>query len=449
METIETRVLPIEYDDNTEVKAKEIKNILERNPNFFKAFLPWDHIISCIDKENPLYIGEEDSILNHLDISASDANLILTNQLTSSKEDRKLILAYLLDQKYNEQEEKDDIEDKEIKLSAAIAYYDNDYQQLHSYLIESKEEKDEEILAWLNDNYRFELLDFLIENQSTYQIEDNKLEEIEDMIDITLDEMDVLEEKGEYQTISYPMTKEETYHITKEFLATIDPTLSWLELFTQAEKEHKFIEELDTWQTFEIEDEQYINTPLTNTLEDPISLVHTFIDYISCIKTNTKTKDYKIGKLPSIFFENLMCQFLIQKGYPKEEINKYQQNRLLRVVEHCEEIEDILYYMEIKAKGNPITLEEGKKLYNNENLNDTSLTQLAVEICDVTINNLLWFKDMIPEVYPYILGKRYADILTDEYVTNKDILPQMINLTETLKEKTTKEVLNKTISKTK
>ena len=30
METIETRVLPIEYDDNTEVKAKEIKNILER-----------------------------------------------------------------------------------------------------------------------------------------------------------------------------------------------------------------------------------------------------------------------------------------------------------------------------------------------------------------------------------------------------------------------------------
>ena len=56
---------------------------------------------------------------------------------------------------------------------------------------------------------------------------------------------------------------------------------------------------------------------------------------------------------------------------------------------------------------------------------------------------------MIPEVYPYILGKRYADILTDEYVTNKDILPQMINLTETLKEKTTKEVLNKTISKTK
>ena len=59
---LKTNVIPIEYNDKTEKKAKRIKRILEKNPGFFQIFLSSQTIISCIDERKELYIPRKDSI---------------------------------------------------------------------------------------------------------------------------------------------------------------------------------------------------------------------------------------------------------------------------------------------------------------------------------------------------------------------------------------------------
>ena len=64
---LKTNVIPIEYNNRTEKKAKRIKRILEQNPLFFREFLSSQNIISCIDERKELYIPRKDSIFHHLE----------------------------------------------------------------------------------------------------------------------------------------------------------------------------------------------------------------------------------------------------------------------------------------------------------------------------------------------------------------------------------------------
>ena len=70
-------------------------------------------------------------------------------------------------------------------------------------------------------------------------------------------------------------------------------------------------------------DDGFINLPLTNTIEDVISLIHEFVHYYSLIgvKEYEHHADY-LSELVCIYFETRACDWLIEHGYPEDEVFK-------------------------------------------------------------------------------------------------------------------------------
>lgn len=64
-----------------------------------------------------------------------------------------------------------------------------------------------------------------------------------------------------------------------------------------------------------------LNLPLEYCLDDVVSLVHEFFHFHSILAKLEPSKNRALAEFPSIYFEMLASQFLIKKGYSKEEIS--------------------------------------------------------------------------------------------------------------------------------
>lgn len=452
---LKTNVIPIEYNDKTEKKAKRIKRILEKNPGFFQIFLSSQTIISCIDERKELYIPRKDSIFHHLEgITEKDAKNILELQSFNAEDKAKLLL-YMLNEEYEGDYQMGKTAKEELQQEITYIYYCDrkDYKGLYSYILNPSTKKVTEALAWLNENYRFPLLNYLIEKQyellkKTYLTESKEDDEkqLTDMLRImVLGDLEVDDIDQEYKKIIYPMSKEETISLVKEFLIETDPSLTWLEKFCEALKNNVFLDTIEEWECIEGPDNNwYIATPWQETLEDAIDMVHEIIHYFSCIgSANHKNSRYTLSELPSLFFEDRMCEFLIKKGYPKEEIEKYRWNRTIRVAKYCEKVEDRIIHMKEKQRKTVITLEIEKER-NSLEAKELGITpeELAIESCEGNIYELITSPTLLLDAYPYIIGRRYAKTLLTQVEKNEDIIPKMVSITNRIKDREKDDILN-------
>lgn len=452
---LKTNVIPIEYNNKTEKKAKRIKRILEQNPLFFREFLSSQNIISCIDERKELYIPRKDSIFHHLEgITEKEIKNILELQSLNG-EDKTMLLLYMLNEEYEGDYQIEGLAKEELQQEITYIYYCDrkDYKGLYSYILNPSTKKVTEALAWLNENYRFPLLNYLIEKQyellkKTYLTESKEDDEkqLTDMLRImVLGDLEVDDIDQEYKKIIYPMSKEETISLVKEFLIETDPSLTWLEKFCEAEQNKKILDGMGKWQCIKKSDNNwYIATAWQENLEDAIYLLHEVVHYFSCIgSTNDKNIRYTLSEFPSLFFEDRMCEFLIKKGYPKEEIEKFRWNRLLRVAKHCNDAEDIIIYMKEQQNKKIITLEtEQERLKEDAKELGITKEELAKSICDENIQKLIISSVLIADTYPYIVGGRYAQVLLTQVEENEDIIPKMVSITNRIKDREKDDILN-------
>ena len=163
---LETCVLPIEYDEKTKEKAKRIKKVLEKNPDFFRVFLKGDKI-SLIDENSPIYIEKGQSILKYLDgISPKYATGFLKDKYVDRPEE---VLHYWVSHVYGIGIYKNK-ENRLRKLYGICDYFhtNEDYEGLYNYLHASEEEQqeiEEDILLWLEKTYRYHLINYLLLEQ--------------------------------------------------------------------------------------------------------------------------------------------------------------------------------------------------------------------------------------------------------------------------------------------
>ena len=465
---LQTKVLPIECNGKTRRKAKKIKRQLNQYPDFFKAFLKEKDMISCVDKNASVYIPSGESILEHLeDINFRNAENILLNRF-SNEESKSMILLYLLNEKYDGCYEHNNNAKEVMENATAFLYYcDNkDYAGLHDYILNPTKEKMQKAFTWLEDTSGFALLNRLLDNQlslleNNFFDDDDIYEELQKMYDTieeeTCDMEDAIafESKGEsinFKEITYPMSKEESISLAKEFFACVDPSLSWLKTFYDADKVGALIDDntpkqakKSKWCCFKgINNQWYINAPWTHTLEDPISLVHEFVHYIVFTNQKDENPNFKLCEFPSIFFETLMCKFLLNKGYPKEEVTKYIWNRNIGTIQNCRDIEDIIVYLLKKVEGQELTLkkeeEELNKFFPDEQEKNTDYIK---DCCNNSLHSLIDSSSVILYEYPYILGKKYSDLAILTLPDNEKIVNDMVSITKELNTMTEKEALQK------
>ena len=421
----------------------------------------------------------KESILEHLDgITAKDAITILKDASQITARDKMLILMYLWNERINGKYDYSSLDYTIVEKAAMGIYYCDakNYQGYHDYWKKPCEEAKEQAFYWFQEKYRFPLLDYMIQNQlevlKKYYLHGSQeeiLQELSEMISTTLVATTWQTEELKEKEIVYPLSKNQAKYLVEEFLQEIDPTLTWLNEFYTLEKSNRIIDNitdsrldrkhkhLTSWHLFHAGEKEWcIYAPWRNTLEDSISLVHEFCHYITCkdeIASNTTV--FPLSEFSSLFFETLMCEFLKKKAYPRTEVDKYINNRVLEVTEYGLDIEAYLEYVKLKEEGKKITPELKMALTKNleqeyrEYDSTFSFTEhyqkplekIIEEDVDEDIEGLLLMPDILLESYPYIIGKIYSDIMLSREQKDSTVIPKMISITERICNMSKEEVL--------
>ena len=180
-------------------------------------------------------------------------------------------------------------------------------------------------------------------------------------------------------------------------------------------------------------------------IEDAIDLVHEFIHYFASIHAKEESTYSSLKEFPSLFFEQVFCNYLLEHGYPKDEIDKYNKNRLYCVYENGDSLENIISYLNSKIEGETITEEEEIAIEQNnwiDPLSPSELKRRVLKRVDDFIVESIETPTLLLSLYPYVEGKYYADIMFERYKSDKSILLSMIYATNNLKNQSTDEILN-------
>lgn len=467
---LNTKVIPIEYNEQTKRKAQQIKRVIEKNPEFFKVFLKGDKI-SLIDEKNPLYIKKGQSILSCLDtISAFDATGFLKDRYTTTPEE---ILYYWASRYYGIGE----YQNKENRLRKMTGIYDyfhtmEDYQGLYNYLnSDEKEQVEEDVFTWLESTYRYHLLNYLLVQQlpllsrdvfSKFEIDEKEgIAWFQNLSRKVLEELNPVDEELK---ITYPISRKETITLFREFLMQIDPTLELLYQGISMEFNHDLVTSKDNSRvkniksiqespnkamvTFTKSREKIVYVPWTNTLQDIYSLVHEFFHYIEESNSNIYQSDNPICEIAPIFFELLLLDFLKEKGYPEEEVEKLRQNREIDTLNDSQNLLSYMQFLETINSSRPVTPRKEEEVIREydamEDLSEDIKDQIIEATCDEQCESLIDDPFYIIDIMKYTLAYYYANIALEKEQSGVSMIPSMITLAKDVEKLPPREILKKT-----
>lgn len=468
---LETCVLPIEYDEKTKEKAKRIKKVLEKNPDFFRVFLKGDKI-SLIDENSTIYIEKGQSILKYLDgISPKYATGFLKDKYVDKPEE---VLFYWVSHFYGIGIYKNK-ENRLRKLYGICDYFhtNEDYEGLYNYLHASEEEQqeiEEDVFIWLEKTYRYHLINYLLTEQLPF-LQNNLFSPFEidmetgilDILELSQKLLDMLESPEELEEeITYPMSRQETIMLFREFLIDIDPTLELLykgiymelngDLITSARSKKaqsiKIIQETPD-SPMKIETNQkkpVVFVPMKNTLEDVFSLTHEFFHYIE-EEGKVFPKYNPQCEIATIFFEGILSDYLIKRGYPKEEVEKANRDREISTLAYVQELNEyvlLLYSIINNVAVRPAiefdSLSEEEK-EEVEEMTPFMQEQYIDSICDEQNIDLIDNYYKIIEAFCYVYGYYHSDIALRKQREGEDMIPKMIDLAKNVNARLPKDAL--------
>lgn len=329
---------------------------------------------------------------------------------------------------------------------------------------------EEELINWLKEKYRYDLLTDLIKTEINKLIAPQLKEDF--LIDMTDDFIlknlkpllnIICEEVANDISIPTnskklpPITDKEFNLMLKKFLKIVDPSLEWLTLYQEALKENRIIyltkddlaRKENLYKQFNLEETGYRcsdlkwnfvflfkNSPYLiiereNTIKDFWTFTHEFAHFIELQNNDFNEIPITLNEYNSTTYEQIGLSFLADLGYSKDVLNELKKLRNNNTFRAGVNIIQIFNFMKKFLVAGKITkqeeVEEAKKAVAlNEKLDSQIKNQLKIsypwlfsaleysaKVCDDSIFWLLSNPNLLSKSYPYILGNYLANLTID------------------------------------
>lgn len=192
------------------------------------------------------------------------------------------------------------------------------------------------------------------------------------------------------------LSTEELLNLVSDFLDYMDSTGSLSEKFFGMLEEKRIViwnslEEppssvidrfgipgFEEWSINTFEDgTQYINAPVVGTLKDVILLSHEFMH--SIFRVNEDTEAYFLSEFFPILTEHFLYDYLIQRGYLSDDLDKAQIFRVYEERELMISISKIISLMKKKMDGEKIIEEDFIRVYTKEELIEKAKGKVSLD----------------------------------------------------------------------
>ena len=352
----------------------------------------------------------------------------------------------------------------------ACIYYNYDIEKIVDFLFNYSDKEKEAIKIWIAEKERYNVLNLQLGNVLSHlDILDNTLKDKLDLIfsGIIMSTFHYISTQriSDFVVINnnefYKLNKESLEQLFLEYLDYIKAPQIWYEKFSYLRKSN-FIEYLNSESNLnnndsccyidKVDKKRKLKIDNADTIIGLTNLAHEFAHYIAEEHGNS---EILIRELPSIYFENIACKFLIEKSFDKEKINKIIANRGFTNFLTYSKISDILFKLKLYATNGKITKEDFKvplelylkyiKLENNNKTNNNEdylleISRLADKKCDKMNQSIIENDIFILSGINYLV----ATIIVEELLKRPDTetIPQMLIITNSFYDYNFKKILD-------
>ena len=472
---VKERINDIEviYDESSN-EIEEFKIILKNNYALIKKKIGDIRVISFIkcNDEKVLYLEKPIEFVNNIIKGFLDnGDIILSFENTSLEE----MYLNFLTRKLNVKEDKRIIEINPYisnEFFYQLFYYFIGYHyykeknDMDSYLDYVKYHKSyNEVIDWFMNKVRFSTSNILLGELINYFDDTfvNNIDEITTILNNELTEENINTLVANKKKLK-PVTRRELEYLFIKFLDYIKAPGSWYKIYNTLKTNKNIIytktnRDIDASQCFVDNGELKILIDSDDSIRDLISLVHEFIHYVSHIDKST-IGNYAILEFPSIFFERLCAEFLVDIGYDERIINAILRDRKESNLLLCMKIGGIYNIINRFIKNGPINEQEEIErvtrrinlLMQDENakhsfINMYEKANLTYNVKDIVYRNYDNLIRSIVENGPsVVLGYQYVigTLLTEKLFENVDeeLIKKMITITNELKMMTLQDIEN-------
>ena len=352
----------------------------------------------------------------------------------------------------------------------ACIYYNYDIEKIVDFLFNYSDKEKEAIKIWIAEKERYNVLNLQLRNVLSHlDILDNTLKDKLDLIfsGIIMSTFHYISTQriSDFVVINnnefYKLNKDSLEQLFLEYLDYIKAPQIWYEKFSYLRK-NNFIEYLNSESNLnnndsccyidKVDKKRKLKIDNADTIIGLTNLAHEFAHYIAEEHGNS---EILIRELPSIYFENIACKFLIEKSFDKEKINKIIANRGFTNFLTYSKISDILFKLKLYATNGKITKEDFKvplelylkyiKLENNNKTNNNEdylleISRLADKKCDKMNQSIIENDVFILSGINYLV----ATIIVEELLKRSDTetIPQMLIITNSFYDYNFKKILD-------
>ena len=283
----------------------------------------------------------------------------------------------------------------------------------------------------------------------------------------------VLAQQQETEIELPTITIQEFDNLFNEFLIYINAPKSWKQAYDELKSSgrisfEKQVEDLDTSMCYRDENDILrILISTDGTIKCFCSFVHEFMHYIPMQDSMTLAQ-FSISEFPSIFFEKISAQFLRDKGYKQDVVDRVVRDRNKNNTEIYTGIAALFNDISAYINGGAIsrdkkilfwknnfraiqeTREKLAKLMeeNGEQVDISFLKPPKIDIpkeidkeCDSLIDGFIQNGLLVINGYQYLLDTYLAEEVLKKSNDDTSIIPRMVNVTYSLGNMNLKDVL--------
>ena len=477
MASVEVCGINIQYDDTVDDIDRIIK-IIKLNEGFFDFYKGKTFVLGknlTTDNEDMIYISNFDEFFDKILESILSDNKI-HSFLNSPELLQILHIEYWVRkvEKYGNASPfiKSNMPYDVLLLLTAFKYFncESQFNEFSDFL--KYRENPEKMFNWLNETQRFNTYNFCLEILLDYlkQYDVTFFHNISNIIDYVYDKITPQMEKELFSDKKLDLTVFDYDNFESMFLLflnSINAPHRWKEEYYKLKNENRIIFEkkLDNFENsycFKDDDGVWkIKVIMDGTITSFITFVHEFMHYISLHNyLDVSIKDgipYSLTEFPSIFYERLASNYLIDAGYNENTVKNIILFRDKDNIFITSSLVNILIDLfkinrgvQISRDNKIKSLKESAMAYENRENIDTSNSyanlnynfgEIADEDCDKKIIDFVKKGFLVLDGYQYLTDSYLADSLLEK--TNiDDILDKMVYVTEHLKELDIDKIVN-------
>ena len=278
-----------------------------------------------------------------------------------------------------------------------------------------------------------------------------------------------LDEKLDVPTINL----EKLDILFREFLTYINAPESWHRIYDNIKASGNITfktQENETESSMCYRDENNVLKILIindNTIKTLCTLVHEFMHYITMLD-DKNIVSFSLAEFPSIFFEKIVSNFLKEKGYEKELVDKMEEFRNLNNIAIYIAISGLFKDISKFIKTGPILRDDKISFYENNlkaiqqakenivniikednkevDLSFLEMPQIDIgkEVdneCDKLIHQFLQDGLLIINGYQYLLDTYLAEKIMEKAVEDATIVTKMVEITDNLNKINLKDIM--------